>query len=120
MDCSPSELTALIKVGRGKWTRNIVIPNNRTFDIVCSETKCRRWRIDSGSCISVKNDPSSNIVTIKACLKNEKHLRAVQTFQLELLSEKDHKAFLSFLHDNSFIPATKYKGILVFVNPVSG
>ena len=120
MDSPVSELTALLKVGRGKWTRNLVIANNRTFDIVNSETKCRRWRIDSSSCVSVKNDPSSNIVTIKTCLKNEKNVRQFQTFQLEFLTEKDHKVFLSFLHDNSFIPATKDKRILVFVNPVSG
>ena len=115
---SPQQLTALIKVGGGKWSRKLLELNSRSFDILSSETCCREWRISCDNCISVKKDEKSKTLLLKVCPRNEKNQREVKILKIEFLGEGDEDEFYTFLTENDFMKPLRR--VMVFVNPVSG
>ena len=115
---SPQQLTALIKVGGGKWSRKLLELNSRSFDILSSETCCREWRICCDNCISVKKDEKSKTLLLKVCPRNEKNQREVKILKIEFLGDGDEDEFYTFLTENDFMKPLRR--VMVFVNPVSG
>ena len=115
---SPQQLTALIKVGGGKWSRKLLELNSRSFDILSSETCCREWRISCDNCISVKKDEKSKTLLLKVCPRNEKNQREVKILKIEFLGDGDEDEFYTFLTENDFMKPLRR--VMVFVNPVSG